>query len=99
MDAFSESRLNELFDQKNFLEEINKRLELQVSKLQSKLDALEASTVDASGKLAAAHNENEDLRNELAACIAEKQRMENEYKIKTQVSRTVYTNMVTPATH
>lgn len=78
----SENKICEIYNQKSFVEELNKKQEVQLDYLNKKLADLEQLCSDLRDELVVYKSDNTDLKARLDKTETEKQEIENEYKQK-----------------
>lgn len=78
----NENKICEIFNQKNFVEELNKKQEAQLEYLTRRVTDLEKSNFELNDQSTAFKLENKDLLNKLNTMELEKVKLEEEYKTK-----------------
>lgn len=82
IDTVDEQRINEIFDQKNFVEELNKKLEIKNEELSLKLQSLEKTNGSLSEKISKIKIDNVELKAEIDLLNDQIKKIQDECKIK-----------------
>ena len=78
----SENKICEIFNQKNYIEELNKKQEVQLEYLNRRLSVIEKSNSELSDETTAFKLENEELKAKLTSIESERSKLDEEYKLK-----------------
>lgn len=81
-DDLNENKINEIFNQKNYIEEMNKKQEVQLDFLTKRLTEIEQSNSDLRDEVVAFRLENTDLKSKLDSIELDRTQLEEEYKLK-----------------